>query len=318
MTDSCYIFGLALDGKGGASDVKSTATDSAQPTWLHIDYSAADTYPWLNSQHVDELTIEALTRSETRPRSMIKSDGLLIVLRGVNMNPDAEPEDMVSIRIWLQEQRMITVRQRRILAAQDVKSTLEAGKGPSSLIHVLIDIITQLADRIADFVNQMEARMDQYEAAIGQQNPIALRSQISELRRQSAVVRRFLAPQRDALDTLQQPSNKNFSDSHRYAIREETDRMIRSVEDLDLVRERALVAQEELINLAAQEQNNRMYVLSIIAAVFLPITFISGVFGMNVAGLPGTNTPAAFLIVCIAMIVLSIGTLLWLRFKGWF
>jgi zinc transporter len=234
------------------------------------------------------------------------------------MNPDAEPEDMVSIRIWLQEQRMITIRQRRILAAQDVKSTLQAGKGPSSLIYVLIDIITQLADRIADFVNQMESRMDQYETAIGLQNPIELRSQISELRRQSAVVRRFLAPQRDALDTLQQPSNKSFSDSHRYAIREETDRMIRSVEDLDLVRERALVAQEELINLAAQEQNNRMYVLSIIAAVFLPITFISGVFGMNVAGLPGTNTPTAFLIVCIAMIALSIGTLLWLRFKGWF
>lgn len=103
MTDSCYIFGLALDGKGGASEIKSAATDSAQPTWLHIDYSAADTYQWLNAQDVDGLTTEALTRSETRPRSMIKSDGLLIVLRGVNMNPDAEPEDMVSIRIWLQE-----------------------------------------------------------------------------------------------------------------------------------------------------------------------------------------------------------------------
>ena len=101
-------------------------------------------------------------------------------------------------------------------------------------------------------------------------------------------------------------------------VREQTDRIAREVEDLDLVRERSLVITEELLNRIAQEQNNRMYVLSIIAAIFLPITFITGLFGMNVAGLPGIENPAAFLLVAGAMLGVTVLTLVLLRAKRWF
>jgi len=71
-----------------------------------------------------------------------------------------------------------------------------------------------------------------------------------------------------------------------FEICEEGDRITRYLEDLDLVRERAMVAQEEILGRMAQQQNARMYVLSIVAAIFLPLSFLTGLFGMNVAGLP--------------------------------
>ena len=145
----------------------------------------------------------------------------------------------------------------------------------------------------------------------------AIRTKVSALRRQTAQVRRFLAPQRDALDALYRDSKEMLTHDHAYAIREQTDRIARYVEDLDLVRERLLVVQEELTNRVAQEQNARMYVLSIVAAIFLPITFITGLFGMNVAGLPGLEDPSAFAVVAIAMASVTVAMLLYLRAKRW-
>ena len=120
------------------------------------------------------------------------------------------------------------------------------------------------------------------------------------------------------VDALFRASKGTFSEAASYFIREQADRMARYVEDLDLVRERALVIQEELMNRLAQEQNQRMYVLSIVAAIFLPITFITGIFGMNVAGLPGVETTWAFWGVMIAMLGITGGVMILLRRKRWF
>ncbi len=74
---------------------------------------------------------------------------------------------------------------------------------------------------------------------------------------------------------------------------------------------------EELLNRVAQEQNARVYLLSIVAAIFLPITFITGLFGMNVAGLPGIENPRAFWLVAGIMAAVSAGVIVWLRLRRW-
>ena len=178
--------------------------------------------------------------------------------------------------------------------------------------------MSNLADGIALFVDSIEACMEKLEGSIEDGNASMLRSELSALRRQLAAVRRFLAPQRDALESLYRLANKRLDVEQLYVIREQSDRMTRYVEDLDLVRERALVAQEELMNLVAQEQNNRTYVLSVVAAVFLPITFITGLFGMNTAGLPGLEDDSSFWIVMGVMFAISIAIVIWLRMKSWF
>ena len=83
------------------------------------------------------------------------------------------------------------------------------------------------------------------------------------------------------------------------------------------MRERALLLQEEMANVSMEQQNQRMYALSIIAAIFLPITFVTGLFGMNVAGLPGIDEPAAFSFVVIAMVLLTVAVMGYFRANRW-
>ena len=71
------------------------------------------------------------------------------------------------------------------------------------------------------------------------------------------------------------------------------------------------------MNRIAQEQNARTYVLSIVAAIFLPISFITGLFGMNVAGLPGIEEPMAFNLVSFAMGAIVVGIVVYFRTRKW-
>jgi len=64
-----------------------------------------------------------------------------------------------------------------------------------------------------------------------------------------------------------------------------------------------MVLQDELRNLIAEQQGMRMYVLSLVTAIFLPLSFLTGVLGMNVAGLPGTQEPKAFFYLATAMLI---------------
>lgn len=327
MTESSeLIFALTLDGQGGATPIGALVNapvgaeqdlESAH-SWLHLDYSMPASRPRLQSLGLPAHVVNTLTRHESRPHTLPADGGLLVVLRGINRNAGADPEDMVSLRVWLETDRIISVRQRPVKASQTIHEDLQAGHGPQSAPGVLIELIQGLMDGVAVFVDAKEAQMQRFEDQVETASPGNLRSEISELRRQVAAVRRYLAPEREALESLIRLAPALFDEGQVYALREQADRITRYVEDLDLVREQALVTQEELMNRIAQEQNTRTYLLTVIAAVFLPLTFLSGVFGMNTGGLPGIDHPMAFWWVSGAMVLLGIAVTVWLRLKKWF
>ena len=263
-------------------------------------------------------TIAALLAGETRPRSAFNEQGLLIVLRGVNTNPGADPEDMVSVRIWIDAKRIISSRRRKLLSIQDVRESLKSGDGPTSSGNFLGVVVERLADRIGDFVDAIEERMDAAEEEIASGRSLDFRQRLSASRRQIAHVRRFLAPQRDALDRLNRQSCEWLTEPDAHSLRQESDRITRYLEDLDLAKERAIVLQEELLSQIAQEQNSRMYVLSVVAAIFLPLTFVTGLLGMNVGGLPGLESKLGFVWSVFVMAVAAVGLVVFFRWKKWF
>ncbi len=126
------IYACLLDGKGGGSEVDWEDIEKWKPEdgflWVHIDYTGDHACRWLDEKSgLDEVVREALIAEETRPRSVATHDGLMLILRGVNLNPGADPEDMVSIRMWIDRGRVITMRRRRLMAAEDMKALI--GKG---------------------------------------------------------------------------------------------------------------------------------------------------------------------------------------------
>ena len=92
---------------------------------------------------------------------------MVIILRGVNLNPGAEPEDMVALRVWIDPLRLITVRTRRLVSAQDVRDEIEAGNGPITPAATLLSLITRLVARIGPVVDRLGDEIDDIEDGLG-------------------------------------------------------------------------------------------------------------------------------------------------------
>lgn len=318
-TNSGFIYQAAFNGKGGATPLETKAMDTAWKTseatiWLHLDFEDVTAQAWLNEKsNLSPLTIATLIAKDTRPRVTTLDQGLLICLRGVNCNPNADPEDMVSLRLWITGNRILTLHHHQVAAINDLLSALENNHGPTSSSSFLVNLCNNLTGRIADVVGEIDEQVDALEEEILQKEHSALRTVLAQQRRMIISLRRYVVPQRDALIQLSHESSSWITDIDKLHFRETAERTIRCIEDLDASRDRAAVSQEELNNRLAAHMNQTIYTMSIIATIFLPLGLLTGLLGINVGGIPGAQTSWAFMVVCGLLIIIA--TILFFIFK---
>jgi zinc transporter len=275
--------------------------------WMHLDYADEAAKQWLlNESGLNDVLCEALCAEETRPRIVSSAESLLLILRGVNGNPGADPEDMVSIRMWFDEHRIITMRHRRVLAIEDIRQSVESGKGPDSTDDFLVMIANRLIDRMGDVVSDIDDKVDELEDLVLTKESYELRPMIADLRRKTICMRRYIAPQRDVLARLQNERIAWLSEMAKVHLREISERTARFVDDLDAARDRAAITQEQLNSSLSEQTNRTLYILSIITAIFLPLGLLTGLLGINVGGMPGTDSPSAFTLVVVLLVVFAI------------
>ena len=162
-------------------------------------------------------------------------------------------------------------------------------------------------------VSALDDQVDGLENQLLSQESQALRDQLADARRQAIALRRYIAPQRDALVRLVTEQLDWLGEKDRNQLRETLDRTLRFVEDLDAARERAQVIQDELSVRLSEQMNRNTYVLSVVAAIMLPLGLITGLLGVNVGGMPGLEYKWAFAIVCVLLAVC--GGVLYLLFR---
>lgn len=323
MTSHSSLICLKLDMRGGAQpgEVDSLNTEATTEGlyWLHIDYSRPNAADWLESiDWLDPIIKANLVDDDTRPRSFSGPTGLFLSLRGVNLNPGAAPEDMIAVRLWSNDRCIITSNRRKLQSLEDIRDALQNGQGPCSAAQFVTLLIERLALRAESVIEQLENSFDLVEENLDTSVEIEHRSKISKIRRQAIRLRRFLAPQREALEHLLQDSPAWISKAEKAYVKEGINRFKRYVEELDAVRDRAIVAQEELLSKLSETLNRRMYVLSLVATIFLPLGFLTGLLGINVGGIPGQNSPFGFLIICLMIATLGGGMIAFLKTRRWF
>ena len=109
--NGALLWDYQLDGKGGGVQRQQARQAVAGGfDWFHLKSDDPAASDWMRVQGLDRRIIEALTVEETRPRMLMLADGILVVLRGVNTNPGADPEDMVSLRLWFNGSRIVSAR----------------------------------------------------------------------------------------------------------------------------------------------------------------------------------------------------------------
>ncbi|AJD48368.1 magnesium transporter [Isoalcanivorax pacificus W11-5] len=313
------VHAVLLDGRGGARTLDWEGVCQWEPSqgllWVHLDYTADASSVWLYEQKdVPALVSDALLAQETRPRVTMMQEGLLVYLRGVNLNPGAEPEDMIAIRLWVTPGRVISTQRRQLRAVSSLLARADQGDAPGTSYGLLVELVDDLTWNMEDVVDQVEEQVGEYEEAAMQRQSRAMLGEMSLVRRRVTVLRRFLAPQRDALARLVDPASP-LSDRERGQLREVADRLQRLLEDLDAAREHALIAQEDLSNRLADALNQRMYVLAIVSIIFLPMGFLTGLMGVNLGGMPGAESHNGFMVFATGLLI--IGLVMAVVLKRW-
>ena len=227
---------------------------------------------------------------------------------------------MVSIRIWVEENRIITCAKCEIPALNDLALSLKNNTGPTTSVGLLIDLTDRVLDHISEIIDNIDKHIDHFEERIIQKTSVRghqLRVRLSILRRRIIALRRHLAPQREALSKTHMIDLPWLSQLDKLHLLELADRTIRYLEDLDEARDRATVVQETISNIISEQTGFRMYVLSMVAAIFLPLGLITGLLGMNVGGIPGSQTKMAFAFVTAVVALLGVIEYIVFKKKRW-
>ncbi len=322
MEKQGLLHALLLDGIGGAKKLTADEVDRWEPQngilWLHFDYSSSQTAEWIrNEKHLDSVSREFLLTEDTRPRVAAINNALLLSLRGVNLNPHSDPEDMIAVRLWANDSMIITTIRRTLLSIVAIADLLENGNGPQNSSEFIVDLASQLISRMGPTIESIEEMLAELEEKVLDTGDAAIRRQLSTIRRESIVLRRYLSPQREAMYRLYDEKISWLKETDRMHSREVTDHLLRYIENLDSTRERATVIHEKLVSNLSEQLNNRMYVLSLITTIFLPLGFLTGLFGINVGGIPGSDNKFAFAVFAGLLVIIALVLLGLFRRKRW-
>nr|WP_319388856.1 zinc transporter ZntB [uncultured Cohaesibacter sp.] len=323
MTDH-LLRAYLLDGQGGATalpaDRISKEARAEGLVWFHLDGNHAGARHCLESEidALDPFTIDALLDEESRPRMTQIGGGAVLVLRGVNLNENEDPEDMVSICLWVEKDRIILVSRSRIRAAGDIEDRLLSGSGPKDTGHFVTMLCERLFARMEPILVALDERADDIEEQVLVEANPDLRGAIIDVRIQAIMFRRYMAPQKEAIDSFRLVDFDWLNNIHRRHLQEVYNHLARYVEDLDAIRERAQIVKDEISHVQAEQLNKHMYILSMIAAIFMPLGFLTGLLGINVAGIPGAHFGYAFWVFSgflITIVMVQVFIFKWLK---WF
>ncbi|WP_058910234.1 zinc transporter ZntB [Entomohabitans teleogrylli] len=312
------VFALQLDGKGGVTPIEDDALiDQAHPCWLHLNYTQSASAEWLaKTPLIPDSVRDALAGDSTRPRVNRMGEGTLLTLRCINGSTDERPDQLVAMRLYMDERMIISTRQRQVLALDDVIADLNAGTGPLDCGGWLVDVCDALTDHASEFIESLHDKIIDLEDNLMDQQ-IPPRGYLALIRKQLIVMRRYMAPQRDVYARLASERLSWMSDDQRRRMQDIADRLGRGLDEIDACISRTAIMSDEITQVMQESLTRRTYTMSLMAMVFLPTTFLTGLFGVNLGGIPGGGWNFGFSLFCIMLVVLIGGVIWWLHRSKW-
>ena len=304
-----FAYSFNPEGKAAKLSNKEVAQELENNglAWVHLDGNSKTVGKWLQSEvsYLDHLIISALTAEETRPRVMEFETGLLIILRGINLNKNSEPEDMVSVRVWVDAERIITIQRREMKSLFDLRDQVEEGKIIKNSAEFIYNLLYQTLFVTSPFLYALGNKVDDLEEKIMTTHDVIFREEVLQIRTKLTTFKRYLAPQREAIAKLRICEQSWISGWAKRHFQENLDQITMLIEEVEETRDRAQILHDEIFHGLSEKMNKSMYVLSLVTSVFIPLTFFTSIFSVNIGGLPGLENSFAFWSMTIAMFVMA-------------
>lgn len=286
--------------------------------WLHLDQRSKEAQEFVRKDPtVNDVALEALFESESRPRMLDFDKGYVLTFRSLNLSPEQDQEDMVHLHVWIDANRLITIRGDKVYLLDELNTRLDKGYMPKNQGEILVAVMQSITAKITDYAFDLSDQVDNLEDQMIAGEGKSLRMKLSLMRRKIILIKRYIVPQRDLLWSWSNEPVAYITDQNRRYFRDAYDKTLRIIEDLDATRDRAQITQEELNNRIQEQMNKTMYTLSIVATIFLPLSFFTGLLGINVGGIPGMENPIAFWIVTAFLSLMAVFEYLYFKKNNW-
>jgi len=215
---------------------------------------------------------------------------------------------------------LLTFQERYYGFFDPVRERIQVGLGPVrssgpgylayALIDAMIDLYYPVAQRLSDRLEELE------DSVVEHPHPEVL-ARIQEIRRQLVVLRRVGWPQREALNAILREQSDFFGDREKVFLRDTNDHIAQIVELIDSSREMASDLSDAYLSNVAHRTNEIMKVLTLMASIFIPLTFVAGIYGMNFENMPELQTRNGYFIVWAVMGTLAFGMIFYFWRRGW-
>jgi len=265
------------------------------------------------------LALEDAVNAPQRAKSELYDDHQLVIAR----LPVFDEEGVMSVPqvcLLIGRRHLLTFQERDFGFFAPVRERCRAGLGPMrrlgpdylayALLDTLVDRYYPIAERLAHELEEIE------EEVLEEPNPDCL-TRIHQVRRQLVVLRRIGWPQHEMIATMTRDPTPFVSDEVRTYLRDVDDHISQIMELVDSSREMAVGLTEIYLSNLGHRTNEIMKVLTLMASIFIPLTFIAGIYGMNFEFMPELHRPRAYPIVLAVMGILAVAMVGYFRHRGW-
>ncbi|TVQ25379.1 MAG: magnesium and cobalt transport protein CorA [Spirochaetaceae bacterium] len=305
-----------------------TAIERNAPiTWINVDgvYDVTAVTQICSALGVHPLVQEDIVNTDQRPKAEDYGSYLYVVLRMLRSLPNGDPAGTPAI---VAEQVSLIVMEGLVVSFQEhegdvfeaVRERLRSGKGsvrrkgPDYLAYCLMDAIV---DHYFILLEHIEGRIEPLEeAVVSDPNSDAPRA-IQALKRDLLVLRRTLWPLREMIYRLSREGAGAITDDTRVFMRDLYDHVIHVIDLIETFQELAAGTMDIYLSSISNRMNNIMKVLTIISTIFIPLTFIAGIYGMNFSNMPELEWRWAYPVTLAGMAAIALVMLRFFRKKGW-
>lgn len=266
--------------------------------WYHCQRDAPGVREWLIDNAIPASIIDSLLAEDTRPLfEQYDDQNFLLILRGVNLNENADPADMLSVRILCYNGALISSRKIPSKTINAIRTALSEGRGPKTLAELVLGVIDGLSRNIDFYLDLVEEKITDFD------DELELTEELMTTHKALLKIKRFIKPQQYAIDDYQN-SSVPLAGYKQLRLRHSVNTITRINETLDFYLSELEIIKGELRQYHAEKMNQNTYLFSVIAAIFLPTSFLTGLLGVNVGGIPGTESPIAFGLFCAGLILI--------------
>ena len=296
--------------------------DDQYVTWINIDGLHDELIIELIGAKagVHKLSMEDILSVGQRPKFEEFDDYIYVVLKMLLSDENELITEDEQISFILKKNLLISFQEKNGDVFQYVRTRLKESKGnirKRGADYLLYALVDSIADHMFVVLEKIGERLDNLETDMLIDASEKNLSQIHEIRKDILLIRKSVYPLREMVSKLEKSDNELISKDTALFIRDLYDHTIQLLETVEIFRDMTSGILDLYMNSISNKMNNVMKVLTIIATIFIPLTFIAGIYGMNFSNMPELEWEWGYFAVLGIMFCIGILMLLWFRKKRW-